>query len=212
MSANRSSEVRGNVAAIAAEFAAARGDRIQRRTLASADFERLADAGFLLTGVPAEQGGLWRGLSESVREYAELVRVLAEGDPCVALVAAMHPSVLVFWLAVDEPRSGAVAWRAQRAEYVGTAIHGHWWGTMISEPGSGGDLLRTRTRAEPSGADYRLSGEKHFGSGSGITSFMITTGRVDGEPAPDLFVIDVRDRPWDGSAGLTLRKSWTATA
>jgi len=208
MPANRSAEVRGNVAAIAAEFAAARGDRIQRRTLSRIDFDRLADAGFLLTGVPVDQGGLWRGLSESVREYAELVRVLAQGDPCVALVAAMHPSVLAFWLAVTQPRSNAAAWRAERAEYVDTAMHGHWWGTMISEPGSGGDLLRTRTVAEPSGTEFRLSGEKHFGSGSGITSFMITTGRVDGEPAPDLFVIDVRDRPWDGSAGLTLHKSW----
>lgn len=208
MQANRSAEVRDSVAEIAAGFAAARADRIQRRTLSKIDFERLADAGFVLTGVPVEQGGLWRGLAESVREYAELVRVLAEGDPCVALVAAMHPSVLGFWLAVTEPRSNAAAWRTQRAEYIDTAMHGHWWGTMISEPGSGGDLLRTRTRAEPSGAQYRLSGEKHFGSGSGITSFMITTGRVDGEPAPDLFVIDVRDRPWDGSAGLTLRKPW----
>jgi len=208
MPANRSAEVRKNVAEIAAEFAAARGDRIQRRTLSRIDFDRLADAGFLLTGVPIERGGLWRGLAESVREYAELVRVLAQGDPCVALVAAMHPSVLTFWLAVDEPRLNAAAWRAQRAECIDTALQGHWWGTLISEPGSGGDLLRTRTRAEPSGTDYRLSGEKHFGSGSGITSFMITTGRVDGEPAPELFVIDVRDRPWDGSAGLTLRKSW----
>jgi hypothetical protein len=55
MPANRSAEVRGNVAAIAAEFAAARGDRIQRRTLSRIDFDRLADAGFLLTGVPVDQ-------------------------------------------------------------------------------------------------------------------------------------------------------------
>jgi hypothetical protein len=37
----------GNVQAQAAEFAAARGERQRRRTLAATDFERLRDAGFL---------------------------------------------------------------------------------------------------------------------------------------------------------------------
>ena len=48
------------------------------------------------------------------------------------------------------------------------------------------------------GACYRVSGDKHFGSGSGVTSFMITTAVPEGEDAPALFVLDVRDRPWDG--------------
>ncbi|MFU8816293.1 MAG: hypothetical protein ACNA7W_13165, partial [Pseudomonadales bacterium] len=37
---------------------------------------------------------------------------------------------------------------------------------------------------------------------------MITTARVDGEQHPDMFVIDMRDRPWDGTAGLELRRAW----
>jgi alkylation response protein AidB-like acyl-CoA dehydrogenase len=48
---------------------------------------------------------------------------------------------------------------------------------------------------------------KHFGSGSGIASYMITAARA-GEDEPDLFVIDMRDRPWDGSAGMTLLGEW----
>jgi alkylation response protein AidB-like acyl-CoA dehydrogenase len=59
----------------------------------------------------------------------------------------------------------------------------------------------------PGGA-YRLTGDKHFGSGSGVTSFMITTAVADGEDAPAMFSIDVRGRPWDGSAGVRLLAEW----
>ena len=55
---------------------------------------------------------------------------------------------------------------------------------------------------------YRVTGDKHFGSGSGVTSYMITTAVPDGEDGPTLFVLDVRDRPWDGSAGLRLIAEW----
>ena len=203
---NRFVEVRAAVVDIARDFAAHRSERLGRRTLGPDDFTRLERAGFLLTGVPQQQGGLWRGLAESVREYAELVRLLAEGDACVALVAAMHPSVLSFWLAAD-PQSDGAEWRAQRARFVDAAKEGHWWGTMISEPGSGGDILQTRAKAEPDGDHFVLSGDKHFASGSGITSFMITTARVDGAP-PELFVVDMRGRDWDGSSGITLLAPW----
>jgi len=37
---------------------------------------------------------------------------------------------------------------------------------------------------------------------------MITTARPEGEDAPAFFVLDVRDRPWDGSAGLHLLAEW----
>jgi alkylation response protein AidB-like acyl-CoA dehydrogenase len=208
MPTNRFAEVQHAVAVIAREFAETRSERIRRRQLAPEDFARLAAAGWLLTGVPEADGGLWTGLRTSVRNYAELVRTLAVGDPCVALVAAMHPSVLAFWLAVDTPPTSAAQWQAQRADNFASAAAGHWWGTLISEPGSGGDLLKTRTQAQPVDSGYVLSGEKHFGSGSGITSFMITTARPDGATSPDLFVLDMRGRAWDGSTGLTLLRPW----
>ena len=204
---NRFVEVRAAVADIARDFAAHRAERLGRRSLEPDDFVRLERAGFLLTGVPVQRGGLWRGLAESVRDYTELVRLLAEGDACVALVAAMHPSVLSFWLSAADPQTDPEAWCAQRQRFVETAENGHWWGTMISEPGSGGDILQTRANAEPDGAGFALSGHKHFASGSGITSFMITTARV-GDAPPDLFVVDMRGREWDGGSGLTLLAPW----
>jgi hypothetical protein len=37
---------------------------------------------------------------------------------------------------------------------------------------------------------------------------MITVAVPEGESAPDIFVLDMRDIPWDGSAGVTLIAAW----
>ena len=142
-----------------------------------------------------------------MRDYTELVRVLAEGDACVALVAAMHPSVLSFWLAATDPQTDSPRGARNALASSRPPRSGHWWGTMISEPGSGGDILQTRAKAEPDGADFMLSGDKHFASGAGVASFMITTARV-ADASPDLFVVDMRGRDWDGSSGITLLTPW----
>jgi alkylation response protein AidB-like acyl-CoA dehydrogenase len=201
-------EVQARVSALANRFAPEREARSRRTALDRADFVALADAGFLLTGVPEASGGLWRGLDSAVRPYSTMVRELARGDPSLALVAAMHPAVLAFWLAVDTVDDQPADWSTQRAAFFESANAGHWWGTVISEPGSGGDPTRTRTRAESDGATWRLTGEKHFGSGAGVTSFMITTARSAAEDQTDIYVIDMRDRAWDGTAGLMLRREW----
>ena len=203
-------EVQANVREIAAAFAAQRSDRQQRRALDRADFDRLAQAGLLLTGVPASQGGLWESASKSTRTICELYRTLAGGDSSVALVSSMHPAVLAFWLASPRAEGGdQSAWDRQRADVFGAALEGHWWGTITSEPGSGGDIMKTKTLAKHDGAGgYLLSGQKHFGSGSGMSSFMITTAVPDGESSPDLFYFDARGRAWDGSAGMKLISEW----
>ncbi|MEQ8281582.1 MAG: acyl-CoA dehydrogenase family protein [Parvibaculum sp.] len=197
--------------AIAADFAADRQARQARRHLEHTDFDRLAEAGFLRTGIPASMGGLWSDTRSSVRLYCDMVRIIAGGDPSVALVASMHPSVLVFWLAAESaPPADDAAWQEQRNWCFDTAREGHWWGTVTSEPGSGGDIMKTRTLAQPTGApnSFCLTGEKHFGSGSGITSFMITTAKVAQDAAPSMFFMDMRDMPWDGSKGVTLAAEW----
>jgi alkylation response protein AidB-like acyl-CoA dehydrogenase len=201
-------EVRARVSAVAARFALERVERSRRTELDPDDFAALFEAGFLLTGVPVDMGGLWDGVDRAVRPYCEMLRELARGDPSVALVAAMHPAVLAFWLGVETVDDAPEAWVAQRAAFFETARGGHWWGTVISEPGSGGDPARTRTGAVSEDGRWRLYGEKHFGSGSGMTSFMITTARPVDEDRPDVFVIDMRGRAWDGSAGLALRRPW----
>ena len=90
-----------------------------------------------------------------------------------------------------------------------SAAKGHWFGTISSEPGGGGDLMATRATASPdSNGVWRVTGDKQMGSGSGVTSFMITFAVPTGEDTPDIFLIDTRELPWDGSRGATLVREW----
>jgi alkylation response protein AidB-like acyl-CoA dehydrogenase len=125
----------------------------------------------------------------------------------------MHPAVIAFWLC--SPDADQPAWEKQRAAVFASAVDGDQWGTITSEPGSGGDIAKTKSVAVPDGetlalpgAAYRVTGDKHFGSGSGVTHWMMTTAVPEGESAPSIFALDVRDRPWDGSAGLRLAAEW----
>lgn len=198
---------------LAATWRNARGERQERTHLDRSDFDAIRATGFLQTVVPEEQGGSWTGTPTSVRPISETLRVLGAADPSVALVSSMHPAVLAFWLTaptVDDP-----AWDRQRQAVYATAMAGQRWGTITSEPGSGGDITRTRTMARPlpgcgelPGDRYELTGVKHFGSGMGITDWMMTTAIAEGEDAPSIFLLDVRERPWDGSAGLALVSEW----
>jgi alkylation response protein AidB-like acyl-CoA dehydrogenase len=207
-------DVAAAITALADTWRGQRAERQARRHLEQADFDALRDAGFLRLAVPEGQGGCWRSLPESTRAVAEVLRTMARADSSVALVSSMHPAVLGFWLA----RSDATfpAWEEQRAAVFETALAGHQWGTITSEPGSGGDLNKTKAVAAPAadvepavpGQSHRVTGDKHFGSGSGVTSFMITTAVPEGDEAPTIFVLDVRGRPWDGTAGLRLLAEW----
>jgi len=143
----------------------------------------------------------------------EVLRRLGAADSSVALVSAMHPAVVAFWLLSPDPLQPA--WEAQRRAVFASAAAGEQWGTITSEPGSGGDILRTRTRATACdaapflpGPAYALTGDKHFGSGTGICDRMMTTALPDGEPEPTVFVLDTRRHQWDGSAGMTLLAEW----
>jgi alkylation response protein AidB-like acyl-CoA dehydrogenase len=140
-----------------------------------------------------------------------MLRTQAHGDSSVALVCAMHPAVLNFWMATSEaPAPFDKAWDEQRRSIFRNVCGGAWWGTIASEPGTAGDIMRTRATARrgPSDGAYLLTGQKNFGSGSGITSYMITVAVPEGESGPDMFVLDMRDVPWDGSAGVTMTAGW----
>ena len=209
--AKRVEEVVENIRELSVQFAQQRAERHRRRALDKADFDALHDAGFHLTGAPPEMGGINGGVKEFTRPLCEMLRILAKGDPSVSLVASMHPAVLGGWLEVPEaPPPYTDAWEKQRRTIFETALEGCWWGTIISEPGSGGDPSKSRAVAKPRPSDgkYLISGQKHFGSGSGMTSFMITQAVPEGESAPDVFYMDMRGVPWDGSAGVSLARAW----
>lgn len=203
------SDLLADIRSVARGFAADRPGRQRRTALDPADIGLLKDIGLHRAAVPEAHGGWWQDRTRSLRTQCEAIRLLAQGDSSLALVASMHPVVLSYWRDPAPPASGQAAWEAQRREVFGTVIDGAWWGTATSEPGSGGDIGQTRASAVPmEGGGYRLSGEKHFASGSGATTHMITTARQPGAKDAEWFFLDVRDAAWDGSGGITLKAAW----
>ena len=159
-----------NIRALSAEFATERRERQQRNELVAADFARLREAGFLSSDRRA--AGPWRHLGKRRRGHPADLRDAphAHGDSSVALVCAMHPVVLSFWMAI--PRAPAPfdnAWEGQRRSIFRNVCEGAWWGTIASEPGTSGDIAKTRATARrgPTDGAYLLTGQKNFGSGSG---------------------------------------------
>jgi alkylation response protein AidB-like acyl-CoA dehydrogenase len=197
-----------DVRRLARGFAANRRERQQRRALDPADIAALKGIGLHLAAVPVAYGGLWQDQRTSMRTQCEALRLLAQADSSLALVASMHPAVLTFWRDPAPPPSGQDAWETQRRAVFAAVADGGWFGTVTSEPGSGGDIGLTRTTAVACDGGYRISGEKHFGSGSGATTHMLTTARRPDADAPEWFLMDVRGVPWDGSAGITMKAPW----
>jgi alkylation response protein AidB-like acyl-CoA dehydrogenase len=206
-------DVVADVRTIAEDWRADRKERQGRRHLDQADFDRLRDAGLLRLVAPVDSGGLLDSVEASVRPLCQAYRQLAAGDPSVALVSSMHPAVVAFWLA--SPDAAQPAWEEQRRAVFASAAAGEQWGTITSEPGSGGDIAKTKATATPAdvepflpGRTYAVTGDKHFGSGCGVTDRMMTTAVPDDEQDPTIFVLDVRGRPWDGTVGLKLIAEW----
>ena len=196
---------------LAAEWAAQWADRQERTQADPADYDQLGKLGVPMMAVPMEFGGTWQSQSQSARPICTLLRILAQGDSSITLASAMHHLVLSAWRVPAAPEPYAYAWAKQRKEVFQTVLDGAWWGTIISEPGSGGDISLSRARCVPVAPDslqYCISGQKHFGSGSGITSFMTTQAIPQGDAAPDLFYLETRGHPWDGSTGMKLTAQW----
>lgn len=197
-----------NLDALIAIWSPDRSARMARVALERTDFDDLAAAGLTLTGVPVNHGGLWLDTAQSAAQVARMLRKLAAVDPSLALVASMHSTVLLLWL-VDPDDAVPGGWNQQRDRVFDDARSGHWFGTIASEPGIGGDLFATRSTASlQSDGSWRMSGDKFMGSGSGITSCMMTIACPEGEERPDIFLLDMRDLPWDGSQGLKMVRAW----
>ena len=202
--------VRDRVEALAADWAPEAPERRVRTALDPADLRALADAGLACTGVAVEHGGLWRGLAASARDYASLTATVARVDPSLALVTAMHPLVHAYWLACRPGDDEREAFEAQAARVRASALAGEFWGTITSEPGSGGDIFRTRAvLGRDAAGRATLTGEKHFGSGSGACPFMVTTARTAPDAEPTIAILDLHGvDPLDPPTGITLRRPW----
>jgi len=203
--------VKKNVDELAESFRKTWRERQLRRSLDPGDFDQLRQTGFHLTGVPSEQGGVRTDLSESTRSICEMLRSLARVDSSFALVASMHPSVMCFWTALPIVASEyQQAWDRQTSYVIRRAMEGAWWGTITSEPGTSGDIMLSKAVATPTATapGYRLTGAKHFGSGSGMMQCMLTAAVAEGEQRPDWFIVEMPPQPWDGKNGVRMLAPW----
>ena len=110
---------------------------------------KLNDAGYLGMQWPTEWGG--RGASEV--EGAILMQELSRSDapqiPNFLGVSLLGPALI---------HHGT---EEQRKRFIPKMLSGEEiWCQGFSEPGSGSDLASLRTRAEPDGDDYRITGQK----------------------------------------------------
>lgn len=200
-----------NVAELAKQFQENQRERQQRSALVQADFDGLKSAGFHLLSVPVENGGAWAGAPKTTRAITDVLRTLARIDSSLALVSAMHPLVVGFWLnIVVAPPPYEDAWRVQREEVFQSVKDGAMWGTITSESGSGGDIFKTSSVAHKTSEQgkYQLTGQKQFGSGSGILSNMITTAIPDGEEVADWFFMNMEDVGQNNLKGLKITAPW----
>jgi len=123
-------------------------------------FAKLAELGLMGTCVPEEYGGA----GTDFVSYILVLEELSRGDAGVGVTVAVHTSAVTLPLLMfgtDEQRSRFVPPLA-RGEHLGAFA--------LTEPEAGSDAGSLRTRAEPEGDGWRITGNKQW----------ITNGRYSG--------------------------------
>jgi alkylation response protein AidB-like acyl-CoA dehydrogenase/mannose-6-phosphate isomerase-like protein (cupin superfamily) len=152
----------------------------------AATLDEFRASGLLAAPVPAALGG-W---GTSLAQAAEAVRRVARRAPATALALVMPlgnaATTRIPAAAVDPAQRAALAegqrWIAEQVR------HGRILAVANSEPGAGGELANTKTRAER-GADgaYRLTGRKSFATfGRDADYFLCAARRKDGGAGRDV--------------------------
>jgi len=153
---------------------------------------RMGELGLLSMTLPEADGGA--GLS--CRTYCEAVRMLAHGDPALAMnIAAVNALVVAHIAAFGTPE--------QKEKYLAGAGQGTIklaWG--LTEPDAGSDARRVKTVAEPiedQPGYFSLNGRKMFITNGGKADLIIIIART-GEKELSAFLLET-DQP-----GFTLEK------
>jgi alkylation response protein AidB-like acyl-CoA dehydrogenase len=170
------------------------------------DFDELKEAGYYLSAVPTELGGLGMNLAEVCQEQ----RRLAYYAPATALASNMH----LYWtgLIADIWRSGdtSLEWLLKGAAEGEIYAAGH------AESGNDVPLLYSSTRAERVDGGYRFTGRKSFGSMGPAWTWLgihgMDTDSADGPKVVHAFF--PRDAEgvtykstWDGVLGMRATRS-----
>jgi butyryl-CoA dehydrogenase len=168
-------------------------------------WKRTAKLGITHCMLPRELGG--RGYSCAT--YAETVRIIAKGDPALAMnVAAINALCVAHF--------ETFASEEQRAKYLPSILKGDLalaWG--LTEPEAGSDARRVQTKATPiegKAGYFHLNGEKMFITNGGFAGLFIIIARTS-EAELSAFLME-KDQPGFEMIGriptVGVKASWTS--
>jgi alkylation response protein AidB-like acyl-CoA dehydrogenase len=155
------------VAAAEIEPHAAEWDREHR--FPAGLFGKLADLGLMGVCVPEDLGGA----GADFLSYILVLEELSRADAGVGVTVAVHTSAATLPIV----RYGTAE---QRARFVPPLARGDAIGAFaLTEPGSGSDASALRTRAEPDGDGWRITGTKQWITNGGAGGTILLFARTE---------------------------------
>jgi alkylation response protein AidB-like acyl-CoA dehydrogenase len=147
-------------------------------------FPKLAELGLMGVCVPEEYGGA----GADFLSYVLVLEELSRADAGVGVTVAVHTSATtlpILSFGTDE----------QKARFVPPLARGQAIGAFaLTEPGSGSDAGSLRTRAEPDGDGWTLSGSKQWITNGSVAGTFVLFARTDdateGARGVSCFVLD----------------------
>jgi alkylation response protein AidB-like acyl-CoA dehydrogenase len=132
-------------------------------------FPKLADLGLMGVCVPEEYGGA----GADFLSYILVLEQLSRADAGVGVTVAVHTSATtlpILAFGTDE----------QRARWVPPLARGEQIGAFaLTEPGSGSDAGSLRTRAEPNGDGWTVTGSKQWITNGSVAGTFLVFARTD---------------------------------
>ncbi|MBT3239040.1 MAG: dehydrogenase [Rhodospirillaceae bacterium] len=175
---------------LARQFAARASTRDLERQLPFEEFDLIRAHGLQAIRVPKKFGGP----GGSVRDLAEMTRIISKGDPNIAQALSPH------LLAAD----AVMLWGtpAQQKKFCADIISGHIINNAFAERG-GKFVGEIATRLTADGDGYRLQGQKFYSTGALMADQIYATAIMDDGVIALVFVpcqregLDLID-DWDG--------------
>jgi len=141
-----------------------------KREMPRSLLDALGTQGYFGIMIPAEYGGMGRG----VFEYAMIAEELARAWMSVGSIIARGQGLGTEF--DDEEKQRRLLQRSARGDWIGAA--------GLSEPDAGSDLAAVSTSVEPDGSDYIINGRKRWIGNAKAADFIQLLVRTE-EPGPD---------------------------
>jgi alkylation response protein AidB-like acyl-CoA dehydrogenase len=147
-------------------------------------FPKLAELGLMGVCVPEEYGGA----GADFLSYVLVLEELSRADAGVGVTVAVHTSATTLPIL-------AFGTEEQKARFVPPLARGQQIGAFaLTEPGSGSDAGSLRTRAEPDGDGWALTGSKQWITNGSVAGTFVLFARTDdsteGPRGVSCFILD----------------------